>query len=112
VLKVINLEEGFPTVEQARQKMLRELEVARRTGNKGAKLIHGYGSSGVGGEIRLVVGRTLQEMKRRDEIAQVIYGEDWAVSDSSTWALIKNYPLLKKDEHLGRKNRGITIVWF
>src|ERR1700684_3630277 len=63
VLKVINLEEGFPSVEQARQKMLRELEAARRSGNPGVKLIHGYGSSGAGGEIRLSAGRALQEMK-------------------------------------------------
>ncbi len=112
MLKVINLEEGFPTVEQARQKMLRELDLARRSGHKGAKLIHGYGSTGAGGEIRLAVGRSLQEMKRRGELSTVIYGEDWGISHQETWSLIKLYPALKREEDLGRKNRGITIVWF
>ncbi|ABF40058.1 conserved hypothetical protein [Candidatus Koribacter versatilis Ellin345] len=112
MLKTINLEEGFPTVEQARQKMLRELDLARRAGHKGVKLIHGYGSSGVGGEIRLSVGRALQEMKRHGEIAFVIYGENWGISDPDTWALLKLRPSLKKEEDLGRKNRGITVVWF
>jgi len=112
VLKVVNLEEGFPTVEQARQKMLRELDMARRAGAKGVKLIHGYGSSGVGGEIRLSVGRALQEMKKRGEIACVIFGEDWAISDGEAWELIKRHPALKQDADLNRKNRGITIAWF
>jgi DNA-nicking Smr family endonuclease len=112
LLKVVNLEEGLPTVEQARQKMLRELEGARRSGNKGVKLIHGYGSSGVGGEIRLAVGSTLQQMKQRGEISAVVFGENWAVSDSDTWARLQRYPILKQDCDLGRKNRGITVVWF
>jgi hypothetical protein len=112
LLKIINLEEGFPTVEQARQKMLRELEVARRSGHKGVKLIHGYGSTGVGGEIRIAIGSALQAMKMRGEIAEVVYGENWAVSDSDTWSRMKRYPVLKQDSDLGRKNRGITVVWF
>lgn len=112
MLKIINLEEGFPTVEQARQKMVRELDVARRSGVKGVKLIHGYGSSGTGGEIRLAVGRALQEMKRHGSVACVIYGEDWSVSNADAWALIKLHPALKQDFDLNRKNRGITIAWF
>jgi ribosomal protein S9 len=112
VLKIINLEEGMPTVEQARQKMLRELELARRSGHKGVKLIHGYGSSGVGGEIRLSIGRALQEMKKSGDVTCVIYGEDWSVAYADAWKLMKSYPALKKDSDLGRKNRGITVVWF
>ncbi len=112
MLKVINLEEGFPTVEEARQKMLRQLEAARRSGNPGVKLIHGYGSSGAGGEIRLSAGRALQEMKRRGEVSVVIYGEDWSIADPAAWTLLKRYPALKRDSDLGRKNRGITVVWF
>src|ERR1035437_4246606 len=112
MFKIINREDGFPTVEQARQKMLRELEFARRSGQKAVKLIHGCGSSGVGGEIRLAIGRQAQEMLRRGELSRVIYGEDWSIADSTAWSLIKQYPALKNDADLGRKNRGITLVWF
>ena len=92
--------------------MLRELEVARHSGLKGVKMIHGYGSSGAGGDIRLSIGRTLQEMKRRGELSYVIYGEEWSISHGEAWALLKLFPLLKKDPDLGRNNRGITVVWF
>jgi hypothetical protein len=112
LLKHINLEEGFPTVEQARQLMFRELEASRRAGYKGVKLIHGYGSSGAGGEIRLAVGRALQELCKSGQLTCVIYGEDWSISDSATWSLLKKYPELKKDADLNRRNRGITIAWF
>ncbi len=112
MLKLINLEEGLPTIEEARQKMKRELDVARQSGYKGAKLVHGYGSSGTGGGIRLAIGRTLQEMKRDGELACVIFGENWSISDSETWSLAKRFPALKQDTDLGRKNRGITVVWF
>ncbi len=112
MLTIINLEEGFPTVEEARQRMLRELERARTAGAKGVKLIHGYGSTGVGGDIRLNVGRALQEMRKNHAITHVIYGENWGISDPETWKLVKSHPKLKQDEDLGRKNRGITIVWF
>ena len=112
MLKVIDLEQGFPTVEEARGRMLRELEAARRGGHRGAKLIHGYGSSGVGGNIRLAVGRVLTEMQHRGELALVIFGEDWNISDQQTWTLVKKNPALKQDSDLNRHNPGITIVWF
>lgn len=112
MLKLINLEEGFPTIEEARQKMKRELDLARRSGYKGVKLIHGYGSSGAGGGIRLAIGRALQEMKRNGELTCVIFGENWSITDSETWSLAKQFPVLKQDSDLGRRNRGITIVWF
>ncbi len=111
-IKTINLEEGRPTVDQARQRMLKEIEVARREGCDGVRLIHGYGSSGVGGGIRLAVGRALQEMKKHGKLATVIYGEEWRISHAETWALVRKHPELKQDPDLGRKNRGITLVFF
>jgi hypothetical protein len=112
VLKIINLEQGLPTVEQARQRLLRELPLAQRSGWKGAKLIHGYGSSGAGGEIRIAIGRLLQQMQQNGELSMVIFGEDWSITGPDAWSLVKRYPALKKDRDLDRKNRGITVVWF
>ena len=74
------------------------------------KLVHGYGSSGAGGEIRIVAQRRLTEMAGRGEIRACIFGEDWAKSDERAWALINSRPELKRDTDLGRRNLGITIV--
>ena len=77
---------------------------------KDIKLIHGYGSSGVGGEIRIAAQRRLSEMAGRGEIRACIFGEDWAKSDQQSWALINAHSELKQDTDLGRRNLGITIV--
>lgn len=107
---VINLEEGRPTVETARLRMQNELDVARRKGIKAVKLIHGYGSSGVGGVLRDELQKELRQAAQNGTIHALIVGEDWRISDEITWALLKRFPEWKNDRDLGRNNRGISIV--
>jgi hypothetical protein len=74
------------------------------------KLIHGYGSSGVGGDIRIAVQRRLQELLEAGQIRASIFGENWSKSHEETWRLVQGQPELKSDPDLGRKNRGITVL--
>lgn len=112
IIAVINLEEGMPTVETARLRMQNELDAARRKGTKAVKLIHGYGSSGSGGVLRDELQKELRQAARQGSIHAVIAGEDWRISDETTWALLKRFPEWKNDRDLGRNNRGISIVVF
>ena len=82
----------MPTVPEALQHLERELARARQTACVFIKLIHGYGSSGAGGEIRIAAQRRLTEMTSRGEIRACIFGENWAKSDEQAWALIKAIP--------------------
>lgn len=109
-IKVVNLEEGMPTVEQARSRMEHGLHEARRAGCKAVKLIHGYGSSGAGGALRIELQKTLRQAAENGRIHAFIAGEDWRVSDEITWELLKRFPEWKQDSDLGRNNRGISIV--
>jgi hypothetical protein len=109
-IKTINLEAGMPTVPEALQHLDRELARARQTHCAVIKLIHGYGSSGAGGDIRLAAQRHLAQMASRGDIHACIFGENWSKSDEQAWALIKARPELKQDTDLGKRNRGITIV--
>ncbi len=109
-IKVINLKTGMPTVAESLQHLDRELARARQAGCTALKLIHGYGSSGAGGDIRVAAQRRLTEMASRGEIRACIFGESWARSDEQAWALIKARPELKQDTDLGKRNLGITIV--
>ena len=109
-IKVANLEEGMPTVEQARLRMEHELHAARAAGYKAVKLIHGYGSSGAGGVLRKELQKTLRLAAHNGIIQNVIPGEDWRISDETTWELLKRFPEWKKDSDLGRNNPGISIV--
>ena len=74
------------------------------------KFIHGYGSSGVGGEIRVAVQKRLRALEEAGAIRACIFGEDWSASDARTWEMLKAHPEWKKDVHLGKKNLGITVV--
>jgi hypothetical protein len=100
----------MPSVNEALQRLEREIVSTRRGKAALLKVIHGYGSSGVGGDIRIAVQKRLRELCDAGEIRSCIFGEDWGTSDEATWRLLKSRPELKGDPHLGRMNAGITIV--
>jgi len=109
-IKTINLEDGMPTVEEARLRLERELSAARAEKVVALRVIHGYGSSGVGGALRPAIQRQLLELRQSGEIREVIYGEDWRIADEASWKWLGRYPEWKKDSDLGRGNKGISIV--
>ncbi len=109
-LKTVNLEDGMPSVPQARARLSTEIQVAHKGGVKVLKLVHGYGSSGVGGDLRIALQSTLRQMAQAREIRDCIYGENWRKSDERSWELLKLLPELKGDSDLGRGNKGITLV--
>jgi len=100
----------MPPVHEALARLDRELDQARRQGVKLLKLIHGYGSTGAGGDIRIAVQRRLRELADSHQIRACIFGENWSKSDSEAWQLLQSHPALKNDPHLGRRNQGITLV--
>ena len=110
LIKVVNLEEGMPTVEEARLRMEHELYAARASGYKAVKLIHGYGSTGAGGVLRTELQKALHLAACNGTIRALIAGEDWRVSNETTWELLKRFPEWKQDPDLGRSNRGLSIV--
>ena len=100
----------MPLVPEALQRMEREIALARQNKTKLVKLVHGYGSTGAGGEICIAVQKRLREMAESGEIRACIFGENWSRSDETSWKLVQTHPELKADCDLGRGNRGITIV--
>jgi hypothetical protein len=109
-MPVINVKEQMPSVPEALSRMSRGIEIARARGHRFVKLIHGYGSTGVGGDIRIALQAGLQSMIAQGQIKACIYGENWARSDRQTWTLLGSHPALKQDGDLGKNNSGITVV--
>ncbi len=109
-IKTVILKEGMPSVEQARARLAGEIQIARQSGLRVLKIVHGYGSTGAGGDLRIALQATLRQMADRREIRDCIYGENWRTSDERTWTLLKQMPELKNDSDLGRRNKGITLV--
>jgi hypothetical protein len=109
-IKTVNLKQDLPTLNEALFRLEREITIARQEGNALLKIVHGYGSSGAGGDIRIAVQARLREMADAGQIRNCIFGEDWSKSDESTWRLLRAVPELKQDRDLGRANRGITVI--
>jgi hypothetical protein len=109
-IKTVMLKDGMPGVEEARARLLSEIRAAQQNGVPVLKVVHGYGSTGVGGDLRIALQATLRQMAAKGEIRDCIYGENWRTSGERAWALLKKMPELKHDSDLGKGNKGITIV--
>ena len=101
----------MPPVHEALQRLEREIGAARRQKHSLLKIIHGYGSTGAGGDIRIAVQRRLRELIDSGQIRDCIFGENWSKTDDATWRLLQAQSDLKSDPDLGRRNQGITVVW-
>jgi len=109
-IKTVNLKSDMPEVRVALGRLERELALAQQKKTAVLKIIHGYGSSGAGGDIRIAVQKRLHEMKEAGQIRGCIFGEDWSKSDETTWRLLQAHAELKDDSDLGRRNPGITVI--
>ena len=109
-MRTVNIKSDRPFVPEALQRLDRELNLARVKKEILLKVVHGYGSTGAGGDIRVAVQKRLREMEQDGQIRGCIFGEDWSKSDEAAWKLLQSHPELKRDSDLGRTNRGITIV--
>jgi hypothetical protein len=109
-VRVVNLEDGFPTRDQAYQKLEAALARARKDGIAVLKVIHGYGSTGAGGVLRFAIRSYLRQRKDKKEIVAFVNGESWSSFDERSKLLFTRVPELVVDSDVGRGNKGITLV--
>lgn len=109
-LRVLNIEKGMPSVEEARTLMNDAIARAKKDGVKILKVIHGYGSSGVGGTLRIELRKMLATKRAAGTISEWIPGEEFSTLSAKGAALIRQFPKLRADGDIGRKNQGMTLV--
>jgi Smr domain-containing protein len=109
-LVIVNLETGLPDRVQALERIKVALTQARKNGTTVLKIVHGYGSSGVGGILRPVVRNFLRQAKEKREIRLFVNGESFSSFDQRSKDLLAQAPQLLLDRDLGRANKGITLV--
>ena len=109
-LRELDIKGGMPTVNEARSLLLEGLGAAKAGGVRVLKVIHGYGSSGVGGKLRGALRRSLSLRKKEGAIKGFISGEEWSIFNEEARALCDRYPFLRDDPDYSRENPGITIV--
>src|SRR5271169_2783695 len=91
-IRTVNLKSDMPQVHEALARLARELALARAQKSSLLKLIHGDGSTGAGGDIRIAVQKHLRELADRGQIRACIFGENWSKSDHEAWQLLQSNP--------------------
>ncbi|MDR0670838.1 MAG: hypothetical protein LBF64_00830 [Oscillospiraceae bacterium] len=109
-LKTVNLEEGRPTSDAAIRRLTHELHAARSLGYAALKLIHGYGSTGAGGRIRVEARAYLGRLLQKRQLRAVVTGEQFSIFDEATRAAFSLCGDLRRDPDLERHNNGVTFV--
>ena len=107
----IDVESGALTVAEALCKVETELEILKLGNVKCAKIVHGYGSSGVGGDIKKGVLNLLKTLKKERKIEDFFACEAFSFTGKTENFYLKNHPNLVVDQDLKTKNFGITIVF-
>jgi len=112
-LEIINLEAGMPFVKDALERFDREFTHAKKRSVGLLKIIHGYGSSGKGGKIKVALHQKLTIMHSNLLIKSVIKGEEYSKSTNSKVhhkKIIDCYPELLETLRADTYNLGITLV--
>ncbi len=109
--RTVNLEYDLPTVEDALQRMAQRIGEAKRSGITLLILIHGYGSSGRGGSIRVECRKVLDYQASLGEIGGYLAGEAFSQDLRAAKHWLQRYPRLAESEYFNRGNQGITLVF-
>lgn len=109
-LREVNLELGMPRTDAAIRRLTFELHQSRRMGCAALKIIHGYGSSGTGGRIRVEARQYLTRLKAKREIRDFIPGEAFSIFDEATRSAFSVCGELRQDRDLERRNNGVTFI--
>lgn len=110
LVRVVNIEEGMPRVDEARDRLMKEIQKAKVNKVSALKIIHGYGSTGQGGALKIAINKSLSRMVKEGKLRAVVPGDNWSIFDNDSRVILEHCPNLNKDHDLEKGNPGITVV--
>jgi hypothetical protein len=111
MIRICNVESGMPSLEDARRLVAAEIRQARHDGARVLKVIHGYGSSGRGGKLRVGLRKSFALRKKEGVIRDFVAGEDFSIFNPTTLALLEAVSAVRGDPDLNATNEGVTVLW-
>ena len=109
-LITIDIKSEKQTVAEAIAQFLVEVDAYKKGGFKVMKVIHGYGSHGVGGAIRLAFLKKCQDLKNCGKIEDFTCCDKWTDKNTVKKIAINYCPDLLADSELYHINSGCSIV--
>ena len=110
MLKVMNLKENNATVDYALALVEIEIEASKIEGIIALKVLHGYGSHGKGGAIKIELGNKLKQWKKNGFIVDYFGGDEWSIFNPKTMRILELDKSIYIDEDMEKANPGITII--
>ena len=109
-VRTLDLGHAGPTVTEARERLKDAVLVAGNRGDKVLVVVHGYGSSGVGGRIASLVRSEAAKSLSAGHLLGWVAGEDLGGSSKRVRDLERRLPALVGIEVWKRNNPGITLL--
>lgn len=109
-LITIDIKSEKQTVAEALAQFLVEVDACKKGGYKVIKVIHGYGSHGVGGAIKPALLKKCEDLKRRGQIDCYVCCDNWTEKNTVRKIATNYCPDLIADRELYLLNPGCTIV--
>lgn len=106
----IDVKSDNQTCLMARAQLLNEIDACKLGGFKVLKVIHGYGSHGVGGAIKKELMVELNKLKKQKQILDYIPCEKWTQANPIRKTAIELSSELLNDSDLMYLNPGVTII--
>ena len=72
--------------------------------------MHGYGSHGKGGAIKVELSKKLRQWKNSGFIVDYFGGDEWSVFNKKTMKILELDKSIYDDEDMNKANPGITII--
>ena len=109
-LITIDIKSNNQTVSEAIAQFLIEVEAYKKGGYKVLKVIHGYGSHGVGGAIKVAFLKKCQDLKNRKVISDFVCCDNWTPQNVVRKIATNYCPDLLADRELYLLNPGCSVV--
>lgn len=106
----IDVKSDMQTCLMAGAQLEIEIDACKLGGFNALKVIHGYGSHGVGGAIKKEIHNRLKQMKSQNKIKDYIPCEKWTPNNPKRKMAIECCNELLADSDLRILNSGVTIV--
>lgn len=108
-MKEYSVKTGMPSVSEAMARLNTFIKMTRHK-ERIIKIVHGYGSSGVGGGIKDAVRTHLQLLKDKGQIKSYIPGEAFAQMMGFDAEIRMYRSLIETDSDFQKSNPGITYI--
>jgi hypothetical protein len=107
----LNIKGSNPSVDDALDTLSVKIRDLQDLGIKAIVLIHGYGSSGQGGQIKRAIHEALEANRYADRVDEYFYGENVSYGSSAYHDLMRKRPSLKRYlRHFKASNAGMTVL--